>query len=127
MRVASAFEIRLPEGEWVAQSEMTTARLVRHGEEIAAIGGRDSAFWHPAFSVGALSGRHRSLRFDLDADGRASAVAPSPRGWTFDAVLRTPDGRHVFGFPIAARDLETPFGPASRVQRTPIVTGFSCL
>lgn len=127
VRVAAPFEIRLPDGAWVAPSEMTAETLGRHGLEITAIGGRDFAFWHPPFSAGALAGRHRSLRFDLDADGRASAVSLSACGWTFDAVLRTPDGRQVFGFPIAARDLEALFGPASRVQRTPIVTGFSCL
>jgi len=127
VRVASPFEIRLPDGEWVTPSEMTAETLARHGLEITAIGGRDFAFWHPAFSAGALAGRHRSLRFDLDEDGRARAVALSACGWTFDAVLRTPDRRQVFGFPIAVADLEALFGPASRVQRTSIVTGFSCL
>lgn len=127
VRVASPFEIRLPDGEWVAPREMTGETLARHGFELTVIGGRDFAYWHPPFSAGALAGRHRSLRFDLDADGRASAVALHVCGWTFDAVLRTPDGRHVFGFPIAARDLEALFGPVSSVKQIPIITGFSCL
>jgi len=127
VRVASPFEIRLPDGEWVAPQKMTAATLARHGFELTVIGGRDYAFWHPPFSAGALAGRHLALRFDLDANGRATAVALNACGWALDAALRTPDGRHVFGFPIAVADLETLFGATSvSPRRTRLAVSLRC-
>lgn len=122
LRRAPPFEIRMPDGVWVGAQEKLVPILALHGLEISKIGESDYAVWHPSFTLGALVGRHEYMSFSHGA----TELKLGACGWVFKEVLRTVDGKRVFGFPIPLKDLEELFGPPSKVERLAIVTGFSC-
>lgn len=122
LRRAPPFEIRMPDGVWVRSQEPLVPMLALHGLQISKIGGSDYAVWHPSFTLGALVGRHEYMSFSQSATEFKLGAC----GWAFEEVLRTADGKRVFGFPIPLKDLEELFGPPSKVERVSIVTGFSC-
>jgi len=122
LRRAPPFEIRMPDGVWVRSQETQSPMLALHGLEISKTGESDYAVWHPSFTLGALVGRHEYMSFRHSA----TELELGACGWAFKEVLRTADGKRVFGFPILLKDLEELFGPPSKVERVSIVTGFSC-
>lgn len=122
IRSSPIFNVRLPDGVWVSSREATSAKLAQHGLEIAEIGETEHAIWHPAFTLGALVGRHAYMDFY----NNATILRLGACGWSIKEVVRTPDGKCAFGFPAELKDLECLFGPPSSVEKIAIVTGFSC-
>lgn len=122
LRSSPIFDVRLPDGVWVSSQEAASAELAQHGLEVSKIGESEHAIWHPAFTPGALVGRHSYMDFY----DNATILKLGACGWSIKEIVRTPDGKCVFGFPTALKDLECLFGPPSRVERIGIVTGISC-
>lgn len=126
LKMTEAFEIRFPDGNWVNSKEITAQTLDLHGMETTNIGQRNIAVWHPPFTLGALTGRHQYIRFDLIDKDNVGTLELGACGWTFNEVLRKKPGTRSLEFPITLEDLEYLFGPPSRIESIPLLTGHSC-
>ncbi len=123
---APEFEIRLPDGAWVRSTSLTFTELARHGMEVSASGDDQYATWHPAFAPGALAGRHAYLHVHHDKRDSVTTVSLGACGWSIPAVIRTPGGQCLMGFPADLKNVECLLGPPSRVKRVALMTRLSC-
>jgi hypothetical protein len=126
LEVAPTIQFRFPSGQWINVREITQQTLVEQGIRIDKHDDYSMASWHPDLPVVAsVVGRHQYFSFRIENDGMVSDLVLGACGSAFEEVLRTMDGV-TFGFPMRVKDVERLFGPVSRVDRTAIVTGFSC-
>lgn len=122
------FRVRLPEGGWLDSRTITAERLRDAGFEFYKLGARSLAVWAKNVPlIGSLMGRHRSMDFELDSDGRAVHLSLSACGYVFEQVLAPADGDRAFDFPIPVPDLLILLGTPTRIERFDLITGFSCL
>lgn len=122
LKSSPMFDIRLPDGVWISSRDAAFGGLDQHGLEVAKIGDTDHAIWHPAFTPGALVGRHSFMNFY----DNATRLELGACGWSIEELVRTADKRCAFGFPATLKDLECLLGAPSKVTSIGLVTGHSC-
>jgi len=124
---APPFRLRFPDGTWVNSREIDADTLRARGLRFEPVGQGQFAVWRGDLAAHeSLVGRHQYLSFHLDAQARVTGLDVGACGRSFETLFATADGAQTFGFPFSVAALEALFGPATRVERLAIVTGFSC-